>query len=180
MTDVSFYDIIPIFQKEEKNMAKKKVKKVSSLAALIFIATCVLLILNFVLPQLATQGSLSGIGSTEKTNHDLFELLDSTSDSEDSTVKTFAVFALVSAIIGVLGAAYGVLCVLQPKQGKYMKFVGLLVAVVAIVTFIFALVAADDNSGSLWIANVTTSIGIAPILTLVGGLGVAATPWVIK
>ncbi len=161
-------------------MAKKKAKKISSLAALVFVAMCVLLILNFCLPLLTTQGSLSGIGSTEKTSHDLFELLDSTSDSEDSSVKTFTVFSLIAAIVGVVGAAYGVLCVLQPKQGKYMKFVGLLVAAVAIVTFIFALVAADDGSGSLWIASVTTSIGIAPILTLVGGLGAAATPWVIK
>lgn len=160
-------------------MAKKKAKKVSPLASLIFIATCVLLILNFCLPLLTTHGSISGLGSTEKTNHGLFELLDDMENADES-IKTFVVFSLIAAIVGVLGAAFAAFCIVKPKFGKWLKFVGVIVAVIAIVTFVLAIVAANDNSGSVWGLSVTTAIGIAPILTLVGGIGALATPWIIK
>ncbi len=161
-------------------MAKRKAKKVSPLASLIFIAVCVLLILNFCLPLLSTQGSISGLGSTEKTNHNLFELLEDISDTESSTLSAFVVFSLISAIVGVLGAAFAAACIVKPKLGKWLKVVGVLIAIVAIVTFVLAIVAANDNSGSVWVVSAKTSIGIAPILTLVGGLGALVTPWIIK
>ncbi len=157
-------------------MAKKKAKKASPLASLIFIVACVLLILNFCLPLLTTHGSISGFGSTEKTGHNLFDLL----ESEDETMLTFAIFSLVAAIVGILGAVFAAACIVKPKLGQWLKFVGVVVAVVAVVAFVLAIVVASDNSGSAWGISVTTSIGIAPILTLVGGLVALVTPWIIK
>ncbi len=161
-------------------MAKKKAKKASPLAALIFIVMCVLLILNFCLPLLTMQSSVSGLGSSEKTSHNLFDLLDTYSDSDNANMKAFLAFSLISAIVGCLGVLFSAVCIVKPNLGKWLKAVGLLVAVVAIVTFILAIVVANDNSGSLWALKVTTAMGIAPILTLVGGLGALVTPWIIK
>lgn len=161
-------------------MAKKKAKKVSPLASLIFIVACALLILNFCLPLITTQGSISGIGSSEKQSHNLFELLDSYSDSDNANMKAFLAFSLISAIVGCIGVLFSAFCIVKPKFGKWLKLAGVAVAVIAIVTFILAIVIANDNSGSVWIVSAKTSIGIAPILTLVGGLVAFVTPWIIK
>lgn len=177
-------------------MAKRKTKKVSSLAALLFGVMCVLLILNFALPLLTSKAGVSGIGSTDEKNYGLFTLLEGMSDSDDmssdaayakfkffsgdeSSIKVFTVLSLVCAIVGCFGAAYAVVCVLKPKQGKYMKVVGALVALIAIVTFVFAIVttSAFSSDGTL---KITVAMGIAPILTLVGGLGAVAVPFVVK
>lgn len=166
-------------------MAKKKAKKASPLAALIFIVMCVLLILNFCLPLLTTQGSNILTGKGNKVGHDLFELLDNNSDSDNSTVKAFLAFSLISAIVGCLGALFSAFCIVKPKFSKWLKLAGVAVAVVAIVTFVLAIVVANDHSlsGSVFgyeLASITTTISIAPILTLVGGLGALVTPWIIK
>ena len=185
-------------------MAKRKVRKANFIGVVLFAVMCVLAVLNFALPLLTSQGGASGIGSTEKTSYGLFGMLDGMSDKavgdlsdagrvartrfflddEKTQAKWFTVLSLVTAIVGCIGIVLAVVSLVVPKLYGYIKYVGALLALIAIVTFVFAIVCTNvySSSASLGITTIksTVELAIGSILSLVGGLGAVAVPFVCK
>ena len=187
-------------------MAKRKVRKANFIGVVLFAVMCVLAVLNFALPLLSWQGSASILGITasndKTTDFGLFGMLEGMSDKavgdlsdagrsakamfftndEKTQAKWFTVLSLVTAIVGCIGIVLAVVSLVVPKLYGYIKYVGALLALIAIVTFVFAIVCTNVYSSSSSIANVksTVSLGVGAILSLVGGLGAVAVPFVCK
>lgn len=186
-------------------MAKRKVRKANFIGVVLFAVMCVLAVLNFALPLLSWQGSASILGTTisnDKADFGLFGLLEGMSDKavgdmsdagrsakalffgndEKTQAKWFTVLSLVTAIVGCIGIVLAVVSLVVPKLYGYIKYVGALLALIAIVTFVFAIVCTNVYSSSSSIANAksTVSLGVGAILSLVGGLGAVAVPFVCK
>lgn len=188
-------------------MAKKRKGKKTSLVVLVaFAVMCVLAALNCVLPLVTSEGGASVgsfSGSSGKVEYGLFDLLEGMSDknisdmsdlgtaakanffsNEDKTqARWFAVLSLVTAIVAVVGVALAVVALFVPKAGKCIKAVGGLLAVLAIVSFVFAIVVTSvftSSASFIVTVSITVQLAIGSILSLVGGIGAAVVPFVLK
>lgn len=187
-------------------MAKRKVKKASFICLLAFAVMCVLTVLNFALPLLHTKTSASvvGIGTSTENDYGLFDLLDGMSDKdaadksdkglsasvaffadeEKTQAKWFTILTLITAIVAALGIVVAVIGLVMPKIGGYVKYIGVIIALLAITTFIFAIVTTSAFTSSVGSsstgASFTVSLAVGSILSLVGGIGAAVVPFVLK
>ena len=184
---------------------RKKVKGVGFICLLAFAVMCVLTVLNFALPLLSStsKGEVVGIGGSSSQDYGLFDLLDGMSDKslsdktdggkaasvfftddEKTQANWFTILSLITAIVGCIGIVVAVVGIVMPKFGGYVKYVGALLALLAIVTFIFAIVCTNVYSSSTDVivasGSFTVKLAVGSILSLIGGLGAAVVPFVLK
>lgn len=170
-------------------MAKKSKKGGLGFIASILVAVLSVLVLIILFTPVLGQHGTSIIGNTDTQNYTTTDLLGMMNDNSilffkgdnAGLAKTFTVFCLISFIISVAVIALAVLGIFFKKLSGYVKYAALAQLLLVVITFILAIVMTSKFSGDFGgLAGIKTTLGIGVILPLVGAVGAAVVPFVLK